>query len=70
MQKIILTPKELAAQLPELRLDILQLYDDNIILNGREVIAKEKPWKDNTKSIEERYPILKKYLSRRRNYWY
>ena len=56
--RITLTPQELAKQLPELRLDILQIYDGPIVLAGKEVDLK-RPKEDEAVRLEERYPILK-----------
>lgn len=60
--KITISPSSLAAQLPLLRLDILQIYEDNLVLEGRPV-SENTPLSGRTSASltkEERYPILTK----------
>ena len=40
--KVKLSPRQLAEQLPELRLDILQTYENDLVIEGRE-FGKEEP---------------------------
>lgn len=58
--RVRVSPRQLAQQLPELRLDILQTYDDFLWIDGAEMDEFDRLHIKYAGSKEERYPILAK----------
>lgn len=58
---IKISPSELARQLPELRLAIIQTYEDDLVITGKKTEEVKDVSRFEFGSKEERFPILQHY---------